>query len=94
MDIIRTNGRLTSEERETLLRYDNIEQMWIMDSSIPKHINKALKKGWTPIKKYECDDGYVSEMVLVAPERAITIRNIDKNNITDKQKEVLNCKHE
>ena len=85
METIKLSGRLTAEERETVLVYDGIEKVWTMDSTIPKHFRKALKQGWTPIREFVYDDGTVCGMVLTAPERAITIRTTEKKKLSDKQ---------
>lgn len=85
METIKISGRLTNEERETVLVFDNIDKVWIMDSSVPKHFRKALKQGWTPIREFVYDDGAVCGMVLTAPERAITIRTTEKKKLSDKQ---------
>lgn len=85
METIKINTKLTLEERETLLNYDSVEKMWIMDSMVPKHFRKALKQGWTPIRQYVYDDGTVCGMVLTGPERAITIRNTTKKQMSEKQ---------
>ena len=85
METIKVNTKLTLEERETLLNYDSVEKMWIMDSMVPKHFRKALKQGWTPIRQYIYDDGTVCGMVLTGPERAITIRNTTKKQMSEKQ---------
>lgn len=90
METIKLNVRLTNEERETHLNYDFIEKMWIMDSTIPKHFRKALKQGWTPIKEFIHDDDTVYGMILTAPERAITIRSVEKKKLSEKQLKNLN----
>lgn len=90
METIKFNGRLTLEEKETLLNYDAVTNMWIMDSTVPKHFRKALKQGWTPIKEFVYDDGTVFGMVLSAPDRSITIRNTEKKQMTAKQLGNLN----
>ena len=82
---IRVETRLSSEERETILNYDNASKMWFMDSTVTKHFNRALKQGWKPVTKYVYDDGTVCGMVLTAPDRAITIRNVEKKQMSDKQ---------
>lgn len=89
MEIIKVTARLSSEERETILNYDNIDKMWLMDSTVPKHFNRALKQGWTPTVKYVYEDGTVCGMALKAPARAITIRNTEKKKMSDKQLENL-----
>ena len=79
------NGRLTIEERETILNYDSVEKVWIMDSTVPKHFRRAIKQGWTPIRQYVYEDGTVCGMVLTAPERSITIRNTTKKQMSEEQ---------
>lgn len=85
LEIIRVNNKLIAEEKEVVLNYDYINKEWIMDATIPKYFRKALKQGWTPIKKYVYDDGTVCGMILKAPERAVTIRNIEKKKMSEKQ---------
>ena len=90
METIKVISRLTSDEHETLLNYDNVEKVWVMDSTVSKHFNKALKQGWTPIRQYIYDDGSICGMVLIAPERSITIRNVEKKQMSEKQMNNLN----
>ena len=85
MEIIKVTTRLSSEERETVLVYDNTKKMWIMDSTIPKHFNKAVRQGWIPTAKYVYEDGVICGMVLTAPERSITIRNTEKKKMSENQ---------
>ena len=81
MEIIKVSCRLSAEEKETVLVYDNIDKVWRMDSTIPKHFNRALKQEWTPIIKYVYDDGTVCGMALTAPGKAVTIRNPNKKRV-------------
>lgn len=85
LEIVRINNKLIAEEKEVVLNYDYINKEWIMDATIPKYFRKALKQGWTPIKKYVYDDGTVCGMILKAPERAVTIRNVEKKKMSEKQ---------
>ena len=85
METIKINVKLTAEERETLLNYDSITKEWIMDSTVPKHFRRAVKHGWLPVRQYVCDDDTVCGMVLRAPERAVTIRNVEKKQMSEKQ---------
>ena len=41
----RMNGHLTAEERETLLRFDYLDQCWYVETSVPTHITKFKKRG-------------------------------------------------
>ena len=85
LETIKINVKLTAEERETLLNYDSINKEWIMDSTVPKHFRRAVKQGWIPIRQYIYDDDTVCGMVLKAPERAVTIRNVEKKKMSEKQ---------
>lgn len=91
METVKMCGvKLTNEERETLLSYDYANKKWIMDSTIMKHVNKATKKGWIPLKQYVYEDGTVFGMTLEAPERAVTIRSVEKKQLSEKQAANLN----
>lgn len=85
LEVIKVNNKLTAEEKEVMLNYDYISEEWIMDATIPKYFRKALRQGWVPIKKYVYDDGTVCGMVLKAPKWAVTIRNIEKKKMSEKQ---------
>lgn len=85
METIRVNSRLSTEERETILVYDNVDKVWRMDSTVPKHVNKAKKQGWKQIAEFVYDDGAVCGGVFEAPARAITIRSTEKKQMSDKQ---------
>lgn len=85
MEIIKITTRLSAEERETILNYDNIDKVWYMDTTVPKHANKAKKQGWTQTAEYVYEDGTVCGGAFVASERAITIRNVEKKQMSDAQ---------
>lgn len=85
MEISKINSHLTNEEKETILLYDYIDKQWCMDTTIMKHYNKAKKQLWTQIKEYVYNDGTVCGGVFVAPERAVTIRNAIKKQMSEKQ---------
>ena len=85
METIKVINRLTNEEKETTLVYDYMDKVWEMYSTIPKHFNKAIKQGWHPITQYVYEDGTVCGMTLTASERAITIRNVEAKQMSEKQ---------
>ena len=85
MEIIKVSSRLDLEEKEVLLTYNLIDKKWTMESFVPKYFRKALKQGWQPIRQYVYEDGTVCGMVLTASERAITIRNTTKKQMSEKQ---------
>ncbi len=90
MKTIKIAGKLTNEERETVLVYDNVDKTWCMDSTIMKHCNKAKRQGWMQIAEYLYDDGTVCGGAFEAPARAITIRNAEKKQMSEKQMGNLN----
>lgn len=85
METIKVNCRLSAEERETVLVYDNIKKVWCMDSTVPKHFNKALKQQWTQTAEFVYEDGSICGGAFEAPARAITIRNAEKKQMSEKQ---------
>lgn len=85
MKTTKVSVRMTNDERETVLQYSLSDKQWIMDSTIPKHFNKAIKQGWVPIEQFVYDDGLVCGMILSAPDRAITIRSTEKKKVSDTQ---------
>lgn len=58
----------------------------MMDSTIPKDFNTALRKGWKPVAQTVYEDGAVCGMVLRAMPSAITIRKNTARSVSDAQK--------
>lgn len=85
METIKVNTRLSSEEKETVLVYDSVDKVWIMDSTVSTHYNKAKRQGWKQTAELVYDDGTVCGGVFEAPARAITIRNAEKKQMSEKQ---------
>lgn len=85
METIKLTTRLSAEERETVLVYDNIDKVWRMDTTIPKHANKAKKQGWTQTVEFVYDDGTPCGGAFIAPARAITIRSAEKKQMSENQ---------
>ena len=85
MKTIKVTTRLSAEERETVLVYDNVEKKWIMDSTVPKHFNKAKKQGWEQTAEFVYEDGTVCGGAFEAPARAITIRSAEKKQMSENQ---------
>lgn len=89
MNIIKTNIKLTTEEKETHVSFDMADGMWHMDSSIPRHFNKAVNAGWEPIAQYIDKDGIVYRMRLRAAERGITIKTPEKRKVSQEHLDKL-----
>jgi hypothetical protein len=79
------NTKLSNEERETVLIYNSADKTWIMDTTVLKHANKACKQGWKQTLEYVYDDGTICGGVFEASARAITIRNTEKKQMSEKQ---------
>jgi hypothetical protein len=89
MEIVKIKERLTLEEKEVLLLYNAVDKQWTMDTTVMKYYTKAKKQGWTQLKEFVYDDGTICGGVFVAPDRSVTIRNIDAKQMSDKQMENL-----
>lgn len=89
MQIVKIKERLLAEEKEVLLLYDSVDKQWVMDTTVMKFYNKAKKQGWEQIKEFIYEDGTVCGGIFVAPDRAVTIRNIDPKQMSEKQMENL-----
>lgn len=85
MDTVKINGKLTNEERETFIVYDNIDKQWHADTTLSKHVSKFKKQGWTQTAEYVYEDGSVCGGAFTVPARAITIRNAEKKQMSEKQ---------
>lgn len=95
MDIIKVNGKLTNEERETVIVYDNVDKKWYADTTLPKHVNRFKKQGWTQTAEYVYEDGSVCGGVFEGSDKAITIRNPNiKRIMSDEQMKNLHRHNE
>lgn len=77
-------SKISVSEREThIYRSDD---GWVMDSTVPKDYNAAMRKGWVPVAQTVYEDGTVCGMILRAIPSAVTIRNNAKRRVSDEQK--------
>ena len=88
----RMNGHLTAEERETLLRFDYLDQCWYVETSVPIHITKFKKQGWeivsqtvnhlgnVQVVEFKCDNP--SSVIIGKAEKK-------KRELTEEQRESL-----
>ena len=96
MEIIKVNARLTNEERETVLVFDNIDRKWHADTTLMKHANKLKKQGWDQVSEYVYEDGTVCGGEFIAPEKGITIRDPNKKRVMNESqmKNLRRCNDE
>lgn len=94
METIKITGKLTNEEKETVIVYDNTDKKWYADTTLTKHVNKFKKQGWTQTAEYIYEDGSVCGGAFEGSEKAITIRNPNiKRVMSEKQMKNLH-KHD
>ena len=77
---------ILKEERETILNYDPMTQLWHAWTNIPAHIRKLDDAGWKRIesRKY-IDNGVEVAVDFTAPKHAITFRNLAKAEAAKKR---------
>ena len=88
----RMNGKLTAEERETLLRFDYLDQCWYVETSVPTHITKFKKQGWEIIAQTLSKDGSIQAVEFKCDNpSSISIGRAEKRKreLTEEQRENL-----
>lgn len=78
--------RLSREEWETHISIDAIEECAIIDTSIPKDINKCRKMGYEVIRENTYEDGSICSVVFKVPRRAISFRSPEKREVSEEQR--------
>lgn len=77
MKVIKTDVKYTVEERETHVWFDYENKQWILETNVPKHINRAVKYGWECTTQW-VNDGLVVRAEFIAGERGISIKSDKK----------------
>ena len=72
--------KLTRAEWETHISIDTVEECAIIDTSIPKDINKCKKLGYEVIRENHYEDGSICNVVFKVPRRAISFRRMEVVN--------------
>ena len=88
----RMNGHLTAEERETLLRFDYLDQCWYVETSVPTHITKFKRQGWEIVSQTLSKDGSIQAVEFKCDNpSSISIGNAEKRKIqiTEEHRESL-----
>ena len=88
----RMNGHLTAEERETLLRFDYLDQCWYVETSVPTHITKFKKQGWEIVSQTLSKDGSIQAVEFKCDNpSSISIGNAErkKKELTEEQRQKL-----
>ena len=86
----RMNGHLTAEERETLLRFDYLDQCWYVETSVPTHITKFKKQGWEIVSQTLSKDGSIQAVEFKWDNpSSITIGKAEKKKLTEEQRKIV-----
>ena len=92
MKIKKISYTISQEERETLLRYDYLDQCWYVETSVPTHITKFKKQGWEIVSQTVNENGNVQVVEFKCDNpSSITIGKAEKRKIqiTEEHRESL-----
>lgn len=81
--------KLTAEERETNLTFNESDGFWMITTDVQKHMTKLEKLGYEPVKTVYYPDGSVETKEYKLPAWGISFRSPEKrvSHMTDEQKE-------
>lgn len=71
-------SKVENYKQATLVSFSQIDKIWCVDTTIPKHYNRFLRQGWKLVREYVYDNGEIVGGSFEAPERAITVRSVTK----------------
>lgn len=83
------SDKLTRAERETIIIYNELDDAYIIDSSVQKHIRRFDKLGYECTDTQLYDDGTMCSKQYKVPVCAISFRSPVKRELTDEQREKL-----
>ena len=82
--------RLTKDERETILSYNEADGYWTIYSAVQSHIRKFDKLNYPITNVDYYPDGEVSGKFYQVPKNAISFKDpTKKRNISEEQKQAL-----
>lgn len=82
--------KLSRDEREIILVYNEAERVWYADTSIPKFWRRLEKKGWECIKTQYYSDGTVCSKSFKGSSKGITITDpFKKRELTEEQRQKI-----
>ena len=85
------NGRLTAEERETVLVYSDSDRKWRAETSIPKHYRKMLRQNWKQTSLTTNENGDFVAAEFENTEKAVSFRDttIKRSPMSEEHKQKL-----
>ena len=82
------SAKLSKDERELVIIFNEAEGVWQADTSIPKFWRKLENKNWKCIKTVYYDDGTVCSKSFVGSSKGISIIDpFKKREISNEQRE-------
>jgi hypothetical protein len=82
--------RLTKEERETILTYNEADGFWTIYSGVQSHIRKFDKRNYEVTEVDYYPDGEIAGKFYKVPKNAISFKYPNKKrNISEEQKAML-----
>lgn len=82
--------RLTKEERETILTYNEADGFWTIYSGVQSHIRKFDKRNYEVTEVDYYPDGEIAGKFYKVPKNAISFKDPNKKrNISEEQKAML-----
>ena len=84
-----SNSKLTQEEREIVLNYNELDRVWVAETSIPKFWRKLEKQGWICTGTTYYPDGTVCAKSFTSTNsKGVSLTNPFKTRVmTDEQRE-------
>lgn len=81
--------RLTQEERETAIVYNEADGFWTIYTAVKMHMNRFDKLGYevTDVDRYP--DGEIAGKFYKVPRHAISFRSPEKREYTDEQRAAM-----
>ena len=84
--VLASNTRLTKEEREFFLNYDELNEVWVAETSIPKFWRRLEKKNWTCTGVQYYPDGQVcSKTFTSGNSKGVTITDPTKVRVMSEE---------
>lgn len=85
------NGRLSAEERETIIVYSDADHKWRTETSVLKHYRKFIKQKWTQTSITTNENGDFVSAEFENTDKGISIRNttITREPMSDEHKQKL-----
>lgn len=83
-------SRLTIEERETNILFNEKDGYWSIVTDVPKHMRKFDRLGYECVNTIYYPDGSVETKEYKVPEWAVSFRSKKlTRNLTDEQKKAI-----